>query len=281
MPWVRFDDQFPIHRKVARLSDAAFRLHVSAIFWCARNLTDGCVSEEDLDDVCARVRTPARFATELVERGVWHEAGHPCASQQCAAPVGGGGWVIHDYLDYQPSGLRVRADRSANADRQKRWRETHADRNASSNGVSNGGSNAAPSRPVPSLSTTPLTHFVSQPPLGNGRDAEPEKPKAKRGTRIPDDFTLTDAMRAWGEANFPQIDGEKETEDFIDYWRAVPGQRGTKLDWPATWRRWIRETAKRRPASAARPAATTASDLGGDDHMARFLARTAARKEPT
>lgn len=58
MPWVRFDDQFPIHRKVDGLSDAAYRLHTSAIFWCARNLTDGFVSEEDLDGVTARVRTP-------------------------------------------------------------------------------------------------------------------------------------------------------------------------------------------------------------------------------
>lgn len=37
MTWVRFDDQFPISRKVSGLPDKAFRLHFSAIFWCARN----------------------------------------------------------------------------------------------------------------------------------------------------------------------------------------------------------------------------------------------------
>lgn len=161
MPWVRFDDQFPIHRKVSRLSDAAFRLHVSAIFWCARNLTDGVVPEEDLEDVCARVRTPARFVTELLNRGVWHEAGAECGSEDCPAHKGNAaandvtrGWVIHDYLEFQPSKERVLRDREANATRQKKWRDQQKrkgqNRNGVSNATSNGGSNSAPSRPDPS-----------------------------------------------------------------------------------------------------------------------------------
>ena len=121
MPWVRFDDQFPIHRKVAGLSDAAFRLHVSAIFWCARNLMDGYVPREDLDDVCARVRTPARFAAECVRRRAWHEAPEPCDSPKCPPPVDSDGWRIHDYLEYQPSAEQVRLEREAKAKRQQRW----------------------------------------------------------------------------------------------------------------------------------------------------------------
>lgn len=134
MPWVRFDDQFPINRKVDGLSDAAFRLHVSAIFWCARNLTDGLVPEEDLGIVCARVRTPERFATELVRRNLWI--------------VVDGGWEINDYLEFQPSKQKVNEERRKNAERQTRYRERHG--NASSNGVSNGVSNAppVPARPV-------------------------------------------------------------------------------------------------------------------------------------
>lgn len=282
MPWVRFDDQFPIHRKVARLSDAAFRLHVSAIFWCARNLTDGCVSEEDLDDVCARVRTPARFAAELVDRGLWHEAGHPCASQNCAAPAEGSGWVIHDYLEFQPSAQRVREDRAATAVRQKRWRENHRDRNASSNGVTNAGTNAAPSRPDPSRKPPTDSLRSSVPPEGPDGDTEQQpKPKAKRGTRIPDDFALTDAMRTWGRENFPDVDGERETEAFIDYWRGATGQRATKLDWQATWRNWIRKAAERAPTSRNGYQPRPGDDLGSDAHMQRFLARRAAARADT
>jgi hypothetical protein len=155
VPWVRFDDQFPIHRKVDRLTDAAYRLHTSAIFWCARNLTDGFVSKEDLDGVTARVRTPSRFAAECVRREVWHDARKSCESEKCPAPVDNTypqGWVIHDYWEYQPSKAQVVRERQASAHRQKKWRENHGDAqsqsNGSSNGVTNAVTNAAPARPV-------------------------------------------------------------------------------------------------------------------------------------
>lgn len=164
MPWVRFDDHFPDNRKVNGLSDTAFRLHVSAIFWCARNLMDGVVPEGDLELVTARVRAPARFGTELVRRGLWHEAGTQCGSTLCP-PSGPDGWVIHDYWEYQPTKVKVLAERAANAERQARWRlrQAEAERNAlhgpnngGSNGVSNGGSNNTPSRPVIESSSNSL-----------------------------------------------------------------------------------------------------------------------------
>lgn len=165
MPWVRFDDTFPMHRKVEGLSDAAFRLHVSAVFWCARNLTDGFVPEEDLDLVTARVRTPARFAAELVRRGLWHRAEAVtrngdvdvtrnatvgdyktgCESTDC--PVAEGpGWAIHDYLEFQPSKEKVREEQSKNADRQRRYRERQAAKkqvNGGENGTRNAVTNAS------------------------------------------------------------------------------------------------------------------------------------------
>lgn len=155
MSWVRLDDQFPIHRKVDSLSDPAFRLHVSAICWCARNLTDGCVSEADLDAAAPRtMKRPGRFVAELVRRGVWSSAAD--------------GWTIHDFLDYQPSKARVEEDRVKNAQRQRRFasrkkvrdQEKGTTPNAVSNAlatplgkkpnaVADGVTNAAPSRPVP------------------------------------------------------------------------------------------------------------------------------------
>lgn len=103
MAWVRYDDQYPIHRKVAGLSDAAFRLHTAAIFWCARNGTDGFVPKEDLDQVCAQVRAPARFAAECVIRRTWHLADEECSSENCPPSREDRGWRIHDYLEYQPT----------------------------------------------------------------------------------------------------------------------------------------------------------------------------------
>jgi len=146
MPWVRFDDQFTIHRKVDGLSDAAFRLHTSAIFWSARNLTDGSVTREDLDGVSARVRTPERFAAECKKRGVWHLGDEDCPSEKCPADGTGDrdGWIIHDYWEFQPSKEQVVRDREASARRQAKWR---ANRNGSSNGVTNAVSELSPPRP--------------------------------------------------------------------------------------------------------------------------------------
>lgn len=121
MPWVRFDDGFPEHRKVAPLSDAAFRLHVQAVHWCARNLTDGVVGQEELSTV-TRLRKPDKVVAELVRRGIWHQAGQVCDSHDCPASTGvGHGWIIHDYWDYQPSKNKVSRERRAKAERQKRW----------------------------------------------------------------------------------------------------------------------------------------------------------------
>jgi len=45
--------------------------------------------------------------------------------------------------------------------------------------------------------------------------------------------------------NVSQI--ERIADDFRDYWIAKPGKDGVKLDWPATWRRWVRKEADKLP----------------------------------
>ena len=190
MPWVRFDDQYPIHRKVDGLSDAAFRLHTSAVFWCARNLTDGFVSREDLGGVTARVRTPERFASECVKRGTWHDAREPCPSLKCPQPVDQDGWRIHDYLDYQPSREQVKRDREASAKRQANWR---ARRNGSSNAVTNDVSNSSPSRPAPKEAG----RADARPERGAGRRANP--PGSPAAAAIPPKCEHCDDTRHIGD----------------------------------------------------------------------------------
>lgn len=284
MPWVRFDDTFSVHRKVEGLSDAAFRLHVSAVFWCARNLTDGFVPEEDLELVTARVRSPERFAAELVRRGLWHRAeavtrngdvdvtrnalvgDHEtgCGSEDCPVPEGPG-WVIHDYLEFQPSKEKVREEQSKNADRQRRYRErqaakkqvntgedqsrngvTNASRDASDdasqvrdrNGVSNG--EQTPPRPDPTRDSP------------NG-ESDADRLRFDNAVRIPQPFPLTEEMKQWVRDNARSIDAWKEHQKFIDHFLAAADKTGRKKDWLATWRNWMRraqeyveENAKRR-----------------------------------
>lgn len=107
MTWLKVDDRFPGHRKVRRLSDGAFRLHVTALCACAHDLTDGLVTRDDLDEFPS-VKQTGKHVAELVERGLWDEVE--------------GGWVIHDYLDFNPSKADVDAEREAARERQRRWK---------------------------------------------------------------------------------------------------------------------------------------------------------------
>jgi hypothetical protein len=172
MPWGRFDDQYDISQKIAPLSDAAFRMDVSAILWCNRNLTDGHVGVRDLRHVRAQFRAPTRLANELVAAGRWHTLplGSACDSEDCQRLAAGkvDGWLIHDYLDYSKSKAQVTADRDAATERQRKAREAAAARRAAEepdavvtplsrrdNGVSHASVTAMSQSPRPDPTRTP------------------------------------------------------------------------------------------------------------------------------
>jgi len=63
-----------------------------------------------------------------------------------------------------------------------------------------------------------------------------------KGTRLKEDWVLPDEWRLWAQSKRPDIDVDEEAEIFRDYWIAIPGQKGVKLNWYATFRNWIRRT---------------------------------------
>lgn len=62
---------------------------------------------------------------------------------------------------------------------------------------------------------------------------------SSRGTRLPEDWKPSKELIEWARTNAPGV-GWKHHERFVDYWRGVPGAKGRKLDWDATWRNWMR-----------------------------------------
>lgn len=86
----------------------------------------------------------------------------------------------------------------------------------------------------------------------HGRGTEPSENRQgttngarKRGTRIPDIFRVTPEMREWAaQQGWSHLDLDGITAGFVDYWLGVPGAKGVKLDWPATWRNWVRRKAE-------------------------------------
>ena len=61
-----------------------------------------------------------------------------------------------------------------------------------------------------------------------------------KGTRLSEDWQLPEDWRNWAILKRPDIDVDEEAEIFRDYWIAIPGQKGVKLNWQATWRNWVR-----------------------------------------
>jgi hypothetical protein len=76
---------------------------------------------------------------------------------------------------------------------------------------------------------------------GVGGDASRKRSAEPRGSRLPTPFLVTKEMRAWATEKAPHVNLESATEDFCNYWRALPGARGRKLDWVLTWKNRMKE----------------------------------------
>jgi hypothetical protein len=108
MAWLKLDDGFVEHPRIEPLTDRAFRLHVAALCQCARKLTDGHISLKDARMLSVLTRSRARHIDELVDKGLWN--------------VNGNGWVLRDFLDYNPSAEHVKTERKKAAERMAKAR---------------------------------------------------------------------------------------------------------------------------------------------------------------
>ncbi|MDQ3224618.1 MAG: hypothetical protein M3Q75_14280 [Gemmatimonadota bacterium] len=222
MGWVRVDDAFYDHRKFNKVTVLGMGVWIAGLAYCNRNLTDGFIPNKAIPGLVStdglglytgthggRDVTPADGAWELLRAELWSE--------------GAGGWQVHDYHDYQPSAQQVRAERDRNAERKAAWR-AKASHSASPSGTDN-----------------VTTLVVPAPPNPNPNPSTKKTPSSSRAARIPDDFAPTAELRQWASENTPDVNVDDQTTRFVDYWRGVGGQRGRKLDWPGTWRNWLRK----------------------------------------
>jgi hypothetical protein len=108
MPWANFDDQFPKHPKVLPLSDAAFRLHVSAVCHAAQYTTNGVIHVDQVPLLAPRFKKTT--LDELIRRGQWHDLGQGCGTETCPLGVPES-YIIHDYLQWNRSREVIEAER--------------------------------------------------------------------------------------------------------------------------------------------------------------------------
>ncbi len=166
MPWVKMDDRRATHRKFRRAGFAVRGLDEAAIEWSSQHGTDGLITPDDLGDLAHHhgvpLREARRLADTLVRIGRWDEKGDD--------------WLIHDYLDYNPTAAAAAKRREIRAEagrigglRSRRGSghdEAHASADASAhakadaeqplqqNGSTNSSKIEAKFNPVPSRSYT-------------------------------------------------------------------------------------------------------------------------------
>jgi hypothetical protein len=75
---------------------------------------------------------------------------------------------------------------------------------------------------------------------GRGSSSSSVSSSSVRGTRVPDPFPVSDAMRAWASEHALGVDLERETDALVDW---AKGKGETKKDWVAAWRNWMRRRA--------------------------------------
>ena len=62
----------------------------------------------------------------------------------------------------------------------------------------------------------------------------------QRAARLPADWVPDDELIEFCRTERPDLDPQAVADRFRDYWTAQAGAKGRKLDWPATWRNWVR-----------------------------------------
>jgi hypothetical protein len=126
MPYLNIDDGMPDHPKVEALSDAAFRLHVTAMAYCAHKMTDGLVERRKarrLTETASDV-----VVSELIGAGIWHDAGKGCTHAEsveertCRADGVAGYYLLHDYLQWNHSREWWTKRRRDQAERKRKWK---------------------------------------------------------------------------------------------------------------------------------------------------------------
>ena len=67
-----------------------------------------------------------------------------------------------------------------------------------------------------------------------------EVAKAPKASRLDASLVLPAEWLEFCKTTRPDLDPQSIFDQFKDYWVSVGGQKGTKLDWTATWRNWVR-----------------------------------------
>ena len=87
--------------------------------------------------------------------------------------------------------------------------------------------------------------------------------KATKAKRLEKDLELPKDWEDFCKTTRPDLKPQAVFDQFKDYWVAQGGQKGTKLDWSATWRNWVRNQRQQSVTTQDKPTIAWHQTLGG------------------
>lgn len=259
MSWLRIEGRMPQHHKVAPLSDAAFRLHVTAMAWSVEGRTDGRIPK-GVPATLTRAPIGKKLTAallELTKSRAWTEVGDD--------------FEIHDFLQWNLSAAdiaaRSEAKAKAGASGGKRSGEARGKRSASTgeapaSGVLPVAANLgeAESKPLP----LPLPKSEEQ----HQQEVVVQAFDLDRETACPADIVLraeeagvfTELATALGveEASL-----REEAGRFVGYWAVGAGAGKKRRHWMAKLRQRLVERAQSGELPNLASAKASGDDTGG------------------
>lgn len=293
MVWAKIDDEILDNEKILGAGVLGFALHVAAITWSCRALTDGFIPY-------ARVRLLLDFADlrhELVEASSTFDQGTRDSALEVTHELGAveplkiadnlvrqelwvedktrGGYWLHDFLDYNPSREKVMAERERGRARAKasfgRTKEESSGEDSPKNRRVFASSSDGPvpdPDPVPDQDSLGLVGITAPqlkltvPTTSSSVVNDVEKPRT-RGSRLSADWQPSETTQAWARREGLAEPCGRVLDEFRDFWRSVPGARGVKLDWDATYRNRVRQVAQRSTPTMRGPGGGPRGDRQG------------------
>jgi hypothetical protein len=226
MVWAKLDDAILDNPKIARAGVFGFALHVAAITWSCRNLTDGHVEYSRVTALLTLQRVhfdvanplalldgnssmggeegldPYIIADHLVDCGLWERTGT--------------GYVIHDFLIYNPSREQVLAKRRQDAERAETYRKSHPKKKSprESRRESRETSRVSPSLPDP----VPVPNKIREPSAQDRHsETRPVAPAKRLRPGLPESLSEQDV----------ENERQRQLRDAASFDETLRGRTGT------------------------------------------------------
>jgi hypothetical protein len=233
VPWVKIDDHFDEHPKMAKVGPLGWGLWLAGLAYCNRNLTDGFIPftkarmlvSLDIAPDDGKLWTLARVSgmagddldvewliALLVDVGIWHETP--------------GGYLVHDYAEYQPTKAQVLAERAKKVAAGRAGGQASAQARAQPPAQANG-------QPPAQAKSNPVPVPVPVPQKDEDAHASSVESAVSTRTKYPADFELFWRSYPTGHGNkvkaFDQWKRLKPSNDErnaimagLDAWKASP-----------------------------------------------------------